>query len=150
MAPAPTACVTGATGYVASELIRQLLSRGYAVKATVRCAPNSDRLQYLRDLANKSEGTLELVQVPDIEHASDALESAVQGVSYVFHVASPFRFDGEQQQKQLQDSNQTMFWQQSDHVLAAGQSQTRCHAPVRCTKRHKGPGITHLPVVASG
>jgi hypothetical protein len=44
--PAPkTACVTGATGYVASELIRQLLERGYAVKATVRCAVDAERLQ---------------------------------------------------------------------------------------------------------
>lgn len=94
---APTACVTGATGYVASELIRQLLATGYAVKATVRCAVDSPRLQYLRDLAGKSEGTLQLVQVPDIEHASEALDSALQGVSYLFHVASPFRFDGEQQ-----------------------------------------------------
>lgn len=94
---APTACVTGATGYVASELIRQLLATGYAVKATVRCAVDSPRLQYLRDLAGKSEGTLQLVQVPDIEHASEALDTALQGVSYLFHVASPFRFDGEQQ-----------------------------------------------------
>jgi nucleoside-diphosphate-sugar epimerase len=91
----PTACVTGASGYVASELIKQLLSRGYAVKATVRSAPDSPRLQYLRDIADKSEGTLELVQVPDLEHASEALDSALQGASYVFHVASPFRFDGE-------------------------------------------------------
>jgi len=93
----PTACVTGATGYVASELIRQLLSRGYAVKATVRCAVESPRLQYLRDLAAESEGTLQLVQVPDLEHPSEALDSALQGAAYVFHVASPFRFDGELQ-----------------------------------------------------
>lgn len=90
-----TACVTGATGYVASELIKQLLVRGYAVKATVRCAVDSPRLQYLRDIADKGAGSLQLVQVPDIEHASEALERALQGVSYVFHVASPFRFDGE-------------------------------------------------------
>lgn len=123
MSPAPTACVTGATGYVASELIKQLLSRGYAVKATVRCAPESSRLQYLRDLASKSEGTLELVQVPDIEHASDALESAVKGVSYVFHVASPFRFDGEQQ-RQLQS-----FRQQSGLMLGIGQSRAPSYDP---------------------
>ena len=90
----PTACVTGATGYVASELIKQLLSRGYAVKATVRCAPESPRLQYLRNLAEHSTGSLELVQVADLERPSDALDTALQGASYVFHVASPFRFDG--------------------------------------------------------
>jgi nucleoside-diphosphate-sugar epimerase len=82
---------------VASELIRQLLSRGYAVKATVRCAADSPRLQYLRDIADKGEGTLQLVQVTDIQHPSEALDSALEGVTYVFHVASPFRFDGEWQ-----------------------------------------------------
>lgn len=94
MPPQKTACVTGATGYVASELIRQLLGRGYAVKATVRCAVDAKRLQYLRDQAEKSEGSLQLVQVPDIEHDSEALDGALAGVAYVFHVASPFRFDG--------------------------------------------------------
>lgn len=92
--PAATACVTGATGYVASELIKQLLARGYAVKATVRCAADAPRLQYLRDLAASSEGSLQLVQVPDIESPSEALGSAIEGCSYLFHVASPFRFDG--------------------------------------------------------
>lgn len=92
--PAKTACVTGATGYVASELIRQLLGQGYAVKATVRCAVDAQRLQYLRYIADKSEGSLQLVQVPDIEHESEALDGALAGVAYVFHVASPFRFDG--------------------------------------------------------
>lgn len=29
-------CVTGATGYIASWLVKQLLERGYTVKASVR------------------------------------------------------------------------------------------------------------------
>lgn len=91
----PSACVTGATGYVASELIRQLLSRGYSIKATVRCAPDSQRLQYLRDLASSSSSNLELVQVPDLQQHSEALDAAIAGTQYLFHVASPFRFDGD-------------------------------------------------------
>lgn len=31
-----TACVTGGSGYIASELIKMLLQNGYAVKTTVR------------------------------------------------------------------------------------------------------------------
>jgi NADPH:quinone reductase-like Zn-dependent oxidoreductase len=31
-----TACVTGGNGYIASALIKLLLEKGYAVKATVR------------------------------------------------------------------------------------------------------------------
>lgn len=30
------ACVTGGSGYIASELIKQLLLKGYGVKTTVR------------------------------------------------------------------------------------------------------------------
>ncbi|WIA11508.1 hypothetical protein OEZ85_011621 [Tetradesmus obliquus] len=90
-----SACVTGATGYVASELIKQLLGKGYKIKATVRCPTDSPRLQYLRDIAQSSCGSLDLVQVPDLQQGSEALDSALAGSQYVFHVASPFRFDGD-------------------------------------------------------
>lgn len=36
IAKAMTACVTGATGYVASSLVKHLLHLGYNVHATVR------------------------------------------------------------------------------------------------------------------
>jgi nucleoside-diphosphate-sugar epimerase len=52
-------------------------------------------LQYLRDIAQSSSGSLDLVQVPDLQQASEALDSALAGSQYVFHVASPFRFDGD-------------------------------------------------------
>lgn len=90
-----TACVTGATGYVASELIRQLLARGYSVKATVRCPTSSSRLAYLQDLTTNSSGKLQLIQVPDLQHPTEALDWAITGSQYLFHVASPFRFDGD-------------------------------------------------------
>jgi nucleoside-diphosphate-sugar epimerase len=90
-----SACVTGATGYVASELIRQLLGKGYKIKATVRCPVDSPRLQYLHDIARSSSGSLDLVQVPDLQQGSEALDTALAGSQYVFHVASPFRFDGD-------------------------------------------------------
>jgi nucleoside-diphosphate-sugar epimerase len=38
---------------------------------------------------------LDLVQVPDLQQGSEALDTALAGSQYVFHVASPFRFDGD-------------------------------------------------------
>lgn len=58
-----TATVTGATGFVGSELVRQLLDRGYRVKATCRCAPDSPRLAPLMHAADGAPGSLEFVQV---------------------------------------------------------------------------------------
>ncbi|KAF8070868.1 TKPR1 [Scenedesmus sp. PABB004] len=91
-------CVTGATGYVASELVKQLLAAGggtrYRVRATVRADPSSPRLQYLRDLPGAAE-RLELVRVPDLAAPGDALAAALDGARLLFHVASPFRFDGD-------------------------------------------------------
>lgn len=60
---APIAAVTGATGFVAQELIRQLLERGYAVKATARCSGDDPRLGALQRLADGGPGSLEIVQV---------------------------------------------------------------------------------------
>eukprot|EP00882_Tetradesmus_deserticola_P026057 GHRQ01028670.1.p2 GENE.GHRQ01028670.1~~GHRQ01028670.1.p2 ORF type:complete len:135 (+),score=18.96 GHRQ01028670.1:314-718(+) len=90
-----SACVTGATGYVASELIKQLLSKGYSVKGTVRCPVDSPRVQHLRDTAQSSSGSLDLVQVPDLQQGAKALDTALANSQYVFHVASPYRFDGD-------------------------------------------------------
>lgn len=36
MGTGKTVCVTGASGYIASWLVKLLLQRGYTVKATVR------------------------------------------------------------------------------------------------------------------
>ncbi|KAI8464173.1 MAG: cinnamyl-alcohol dehydrogenase-like protein [Monoraphidium minutum] len=95
--PQKTATVTGATGYVAAELIRHLLGRGYAVKATARCDPSDARLAPLQRLADGAPGSLELIQVASLLARSPELDAALAGSEYVFHVASPFRFDGDPQ-----------------------------------------------------
>jgi nucleoside-diphosphate-sugar epimerase len=38
---------------------------------------------------------LQLVQVADLQQPSEALDTAISGANYLFHVASPFRFDGD-------------------------------------------------------
>lgn len=83
----PLAVVTGATGFVAGELIKQLLERGYAVRGTVRDPSATDRLKALAGLSDSLAGSLEFVHADLVEEGS--FDEAVQGATYVFHVASP-------------------------------------------------------------
>ncbi|KAF5631174.1 aldehyde reductase 2 [Fusarium tjaetaba] len=84
--------VTGATGFVASHVSRQLLQRGFKVRGTVR---DQAKAQWLIDDHFKSyadSGSYELVTVPDLS-AAGAFDKAVKGVSAVAHIASVLDFD---------------------------------------------------------
>ncbi|KAF4495700.1 Aldehyde reductase 2 [Fusarium agapanthi] len=84
--------VTGATGFVASHVSRQLLQRGYKVRGTVR---DQTKAQWLIDDHFKpyaDSGSYELVTVPDLS-AAGAFDEAVKGVSAVAHIASVLDFD---------------------------------------------------------
>ena len=53
----------GGSGYLASEIVKQLLEAGYFVRATVRSASNLSRVQHLLDLAEALPGKLSLHEV---------------------------------------------------------------------------------------
>jgi uncharacterized protein YbjT (DUF2867 family) len=119
--PPPRVCVTGGGGYVASWLVKLLLSRGYAVHATVRDpsnkhAPPAHALFVLIDrrvgngdscgvwLSVSGDPKNAHLQVLDGAPESlllftadmldrDALAAAVAGCEGVFHVASPVPAD---------------------------------------------------------
>lgn len=86
-----TVLVTGATGFVASHLILNLLDKGFDVRGTARSTSKAGRLnQVLSDYAGRD------VDIPIVaaDLASDeGWEDAVHGVDYVQHVASPFPVD---------------------------------------------------------
>jgi nucleoside-diphosphate-sugar epimerase len=100
--PLPIVCVTGASGYFASELVGQLLdSAKYHVKATVRNLQNEERVGPLRNLAGAKE-RLTLLQANLL--ADGSFDECVHKAKYVFHTASPFFTDGIQDaQKELID-----------------------------------------------
>jgi nucleoside-diphosphate-sugar epimerase len=84
--------VTGATGYVAGVLIKELLDEGLTVHATVRDASKKDRFQYVQDVADKSPGTIKFFSADLLKQGS--FKEAMQGCSVVFHTASPFLVTG--------------------------------------------------------
>ncbi|CAN6238102.1 unnamed protein product [Urochloa humidicola] len=80
-----TACVTGGNGYIASALIKTLLEKGYAVKATVRNPAGIAKNSHLKELP--ALGSLEVVRADLGEEGS--FDEAVAGCIYVFLVAAP-------------------------------------------------------------
>eukprot|EP00884_Botryococcus_braunii_P009182 jgi/Botrbrau1/18265/Bobra.0840s0001.1 len=88
----PVGKVTGASGFVASELVRFLLEKGYHVKATVRSLTNKEKVGHLIALGEALPGSLELVEADLFRDGS--FDKAVEGATYVFHTASPFILTG--------------------------------------------------------
>lgn len=80
--------VTGATGFVASHLILQLIDRGFDVRGTMRSLEKGETLKrVLSDYAGKPI-PLELFSA-DLS-SDQGWAEAVNGVEFVQHVASPF------------------------------------------------------------
>ncbi len=80
--------VTGATGYIASWVIKNLLEQGHTVHSTVRDLNKTHTFQHLTDIAAKSTGNLQLFQANLLEEG--AFDVAMQGCEIVLHMASPF------------------------------------------------------------
>ncbi|RMZ55126.1 hypothetical protein APUTEX25_005404 [Auxenochlorella protothecoides] len=93
------ALVTGGTGFVAGELVKQLLEKGYQVRTTVRPGTDASRLQPLKLLAQALPGSLEIVEADLL--AEQAFHQAVAGAEVVFHVASPFFIEADDPQAAL-------------------------------------------------
>ncbi|CAN1263925.1 Phenylacetaldehyde reductase [Linum perenne] len=85
-----TVCVTGASGYIASWIVKLLLSSGYTVKASVRDPNDPKKTEHLRSLEGASD-RLVLFKANLLEEGS--FDSGVEGCVAVFHTASPFYHD---------------------------------------------------------
>ncbi|KAK2641164.1 hypothetical protein Ddye_022927 [Dipteronia dyeriana] len=93
-------CVTGASGYIATWIVKLLLARGYTVKATVRDPNNPQKTEHLHALDGASE-RLQLFKANLLEEGS--FDSVVDGCDGVFHTASPFYHDVKDPQAELID-----------------------------------------------
>ncbi|KAL4600961.1 hypothetical protein ACB092_11G237900 [Castanea dentata] len=93
-------CVTGASGYIASWLVKHLLQRGYTVKATVRDTNDPKKTEHLLSLDGAKE-RLQLFKADLLEEGS--FDSAVDGCQGVFHTASPVTLTASDPQSELID-----------------------------------------------
>lgn len=93
--------VTGATGYVAGWIIKDLLEAGVTVHATVRDASKTARLAHLTAIADRSPGQIRFFDADLLTEG--AFDEAMQGTRVVYHTASPFVRDVSDPQKDLVD-----------------------------------------------
>lgn len=93
--------VTGATGYVASWLVKELLESGITVHAAVRDPENKEKTQHLDKLAENSSGKIKYFKADLLNSGSYA--DAMKDCELVFHTASPFTSNYRDAQKDLID-----------------------------------------------
>jgi len=93
--------VTGATGYVAGWLVKELLEAGVTVHAAVRDPDAADKLAHLTAVAETAPGSIRFFKTNLLRPGS--YEDAMRGCSVVFHTASPFTVTVKDPQKELID-----------------------------------------------
>lgn len=92
--------VTGASGYIASWIVKFLLEDGYKVRGTVRSVKAYAKIAHLTKLQEKHPNMLELFEADLLKEGS--FDEAVKGCEIVIHTASPFFIDKiKDAQKQL-------------------------------------------------
>ncbi|XP_019447307.1 PREDICTED: vestitone reductase-like [Lupinus angustifolius] len=84
-------CVTGGTGFIASMMIKRLLSNGFYVNTTTRSAPGKD-LSFLTNLPDASK-KLRIFNA-DLNNP-ESFCPAIEGCKWVFHTATPVDLEEE-------------------------------------------------------
>jgi len=83
-----TILVTGGTGYIGSWVVKGLLEKGHTVRLTVRDKSQNEKYQFIADIAEKNEGSLEIWEADLLIPGS--FDEAAKGCDSIAHMASPF------------------------------------------------------------
>jgi len=92
-------CVTGASGYVGSYVVKELLARGHRVRAAVR-DPDKKKLAHLVSL-DRADELLELVH-GDLERPG-SFDAATKGADALIHTASAVVLSAKDPQREIVD-----------------------------------------------
>ncbi len=93
-------CVTGASGFIAGQTIRELLANGFKVRGTVRGDVDDSQYAYLKQLPGAAE---RLRLVPGDLTQPGSFDTAIAGCDYVIHAASPYLLETKKPQQEMVD-----------------------------------------------
>ena len=85
----PTVLVTGASGFIATHIIQHLLRTGYAVRGSVHSLKDQQKVQAIWEMCPGPRACSRLLLVQADLLDERCWDTAVEGCSYVLHVASP-------------------------------------------------------------
>jgi dihydroflavonol-4-reductase len=92
--------VTGATGFIGSEVVKVLLARGHTVHGSVRNPDDAPLVAPLKELEGANE-RLQLFKADLLDRSG--FDTAFQECDMVMHIASPYVIDVEDAQRDLVD-----------------------------------------------
>ena len=93
--------VTGATGYIASWIVKYLLDEGFIVHAAVRNSSDKKKIKHLEDIQSSSIGKIKYFESDLL--VPNSYEKAMEGCEIVFHTASPFVMDSKNPKSEVID-----------------------------------------------
>ena len=96
-----TILATGGTGYVGAWVVKGLLEKGHTVRLTVRDKAKKGNYQFLSKIAENSLGSLEIWEADLLKKGS--FDKAAKGCDRIVHMASPFRLNVKNAQRDLVD-----------------------------------------------
>ncbi len=115
--------VTGASGYIGSHVVKNLVEAGYTVRACVRDASRENKVSYLLAMNGQGNGSVEVFSCDLFKADEGEYDEVIAGCPVVFHVAADLGSDpayGKPDPQRVYDGCMTTTKGVLDSCLKAG------------------------------
>ena len=96
-----TVLITGASGFIGSHIVANLLSKGAQVRATVTDSSDPERVDHLLSLPVSDGGSLDIVEMDLLD--AESVREAVAGCESVIHTAAVVVLKSKRAQEKIVD-----------------------------------------------